>query len=84
MSVLTKKKDISTLMKNLQQILNDQQLTIQSRGTPCWTADGLSISSLPLFSNTHGNATVTEDDLKKSSNEVWRDKDLFFSYRISS
>jgi hypothetical protein len=37
-----------------------------------------------MFNNTAGDARVPEDDLRKPSNVPVRDKNLFFSFRISS
>jgi hypothetical protein len=38
-----------------------------------------------VSNDTGGDARVTENDLNKSSNEVWRDTNLsFFFFRISS
>jgi hypothetical protein len=36
-----------------------------------------------MSSSTGGDARVPEDDLKKASTEHCRDKDFFFSFRIS-
>jgi hypothetical protein len=37
-----------------------------------------------MSNNTGGDVRVPEDGLKNTSSEVWRDKDLFFSFKISS
>ena len=34
--------------------------------------------------STDGDASVAEDNLKKSNTEIWQDKDPFFSFRILS
>jgi hypothetical protein len=41
-------------------------------------------SSSAMSNTTGGNTRVPEDDLKKSSTEVWKDKDFFFTLRMSS
>ena len=59
------------------------KMTIQGGGGPSWSVGGSSGSSSPMSNNTGGDARVPEDDVNKSSTEVCRDKELFFSFRIS-
>ena len=54
------------------------------RSDSSWPAGGSSGSSYPVPNNTAGDVPVPEDGLKKSSTAVRRDKDLLFSFRISS
>jgi hypothetical protein len=36
-----------------------------------------------MSNSTDGDAQVSEDDVKKASTEVWREKYLFVSFKIS-
>ena len=58
-------------------------MTVLGEQTPSKTAGGPSGSSSPVSNSTGDDARVPENDLNKSSTEVWRDTKLF-SFRISS
>jgi len=78
-SLLTKKKFISILMKNLQKLWETGD-NFRGRRTA-----GRSSKSSPQTSNSRGvNVRVPECDPTKSHTEFWRDTDLSFSFQISS
>ena len=68
----------------IQKIPTDKQMTVQSGGTPSLIVWQSSVSSSPASNSAGGNARAFDDGLEKSSTEPWRDKDLFFSFRITS
>jgi hypothetical protein len=80
--ILIRNIDILKHMKNLQNgsTNNDNLRRSYSSGT----AGGLSGSSYTTPDNTGGDVPVRAEGLNKSKIDVRRDKDLLFSFRISS
>jgi hypothetical protein len=78
LSILTKRECIRTLEKIYKPY------EIGQRNNNSKTLDGSSGSLSPMSNNTGGDARVPQGELKKSRTEVWREKYLFFTFRISS
>jgi len=72
------------ISKNVQQIRYNHQMTIWEGSTSSLKVGVSSGLSSPMSTNRSGDARVSEYSLQKSSTYTWRDKDLFFSFSISS
>ena len=70
------------IIKYLQNIQSDTPMRVEWRAITLQTVGGSSGSPSPMSSSTGGDAWVPECYLKKTSTEVWWDKDLV-SFRIS-
>lgn len=66
-----------------KKIKSEKQITIEEGGTSSWTTGRSSESSFSVTNDTSGDEWVPDEDLTKSTTELWRKKDSF-SFRISS